>query len=176
MRIRRALPLGLVLCAACASSTPPPAEAPSVQSGNAPLGPSSPHAPKDRVVAVSGPADENPRAKMFELLAPHVAQAKATYPQAKQRYLAGLARGETLFVTVRLFDPADHFEQVFIRVDHIEGTRIEGRIASEIVAVQGYHSGDHYALNEPDLVDWLISKPDGSEEGNYVGKFMDTLH
>jgi len=128
------------------------------------------------VIEVRGSAADDPRAKMNGLIAPYVAQAKASYPQAKQRYLAGLPRGETFFVTVQLVDSANHFEQVFIRVDHIDGTRIEGRIASQIVAVQGYQQGDHYALNEPDLVDWLISKADGSEEGNFVGKFMDTLH
>jgi hypothetical protein len=26
---------------------------------------------------------------------------------------------------------------------------------------------------EPVLIDWLITKPDGSEEGNVVGKFLD---
>jgi hypothetical protein len=25
-----------------------------------------------------------------------------------------------------------------------------------------------------ELVDWMIARPDGSEEGNEVGKFMDT--
>jgi hypothetical protein len=34
-------------------------------------------------------------------------------------------------------------------------------------------SGDPYKLSERDLTDWLISKPDGSEEGNVVGKFLD---
>jgi hypothetical protein len=27
---------------------------------------------------------------------------------------------------------------------------------------------------EPVLIDWLITKPDGSEGGNVVGKFLDT--
>ncbi len=31
-----------------------------------------------------------------------------------------------------------------------------------------------YSFNEDELLDWLISKPDGSEEGNVVGKFLDT--
>lgn len=42
--------------------------------------------------------------------------------------------------------------------------------------VRQYRRGDHNELKEADLVDWLISKPDGSEEGNVVGKFLDTLH
>jgi hypothetical protein len=29
-------------------------------------------------------------------------------------------------------------------------------------------------VSEAELLDWLITKPDGSEEGNVVGKFLDT--
>lgn len=31
-------------------------------------------------------------------------------------------------------------------------------------------------FKEKDIIDWLISKPDRSEEGNFVGKFLDTLN
>jgi hypothetical protein len=31
-----------------------------------------------------------------------------------------------------------------------------------------------YAFAETEVMDWLISHPDGSEEGNFVGKFLDT--
>ena len=33
--------------------------------------------------------------------------------------------------------------------------------------------GDPYTFPEGELVDWLITHPDGSEEGNVVGKFLD---
>jgi hypothetical protein len=39
--------------------------------------------------------------------------------------------------------------------------------------VHGYRLGDRYTFPESELRDWLIAKPDGSEEGNYVGKFLD---
>ena len=29
-------------------------------------------------------------------------------------------------------------------------------------------------MKESDVLDWTISKPDGTEEGNFVGKFLDT--
>jgi hypothetical protein len=31
-------------------------------------------------------------------------------------------------------------------------------------------------VQEKDVYDWTISRPDGSEDGNYVGKFLDTYH
>ena len=38
----------------------------------------------------------------------------------------------------------------------------------------GYHLGDDYKFPESDLRDWMIAKPDGTEEGNVVGKFLDS--
>jgi hypothetical protein len=64
---------------------------------------------------------------------------------------------------------------VFVHVEHIVGDVIAGRLASEINLVRRYKRGDHYELKEAELVDWLISKPDGSEEGNLVGKYLDQL-
>lgn len=51
---------------------------------------------------------------------------------------------------------------------------LDGIIANQIVVVNGYSRGQKYSVKEPDILDWLISKPDGSEEGNFVGKFLDT--
>lgn len=152
------------LVAACASTVQP-------QEGRL-----APIAPADRQVKVfsSGDADQA-RGKMRALIAPYVAQAQATYPEAKRRYLAGLPPGETFFVTCVLHDWTGRFEQVFLRVDHIEAGMITGRIASQVETVHGYRGGDAHRVLEGDIVDWTISKPDGSEEGNFVGKFLDTL-
>jgi len=114
-------------------------------------------------------------AKWRRQIAPYVAQAMATYPNAKQRYLAGLPAGETFFVTTILRDRNRRFEQVFILVDRISAGTVAGRIWSDIGVVDGYKRRDPITFPESDVVDWLISKPDGSEEGNFVGKYLDTL-
>ena len=72
-------------------------------------------------------------------------------------------------------DPEGRFEQVFVLVDHIEDGVVTGRIFSDVGTVRGYKARDVYRFPEADVVDWLISKPDGSEEGNLVGKFIDGL-
>ncbi len=61
-----------------------------------------------------------------------------------------------------------------MRVDTIVGSRIAGRIASDILRVRGFRAGQSYALTERDLLDWTIVRPDGTEEGNVVGIFLDT--
>jgi len=133
----------------------------------------SPNAPKDQP---AGYTTHEQVTAMDRAIAPYVAKARATYPDAKKRYLAGLPPGNIFFVTVRLHDKNGVFEQVFIAVRSIKADLITGTIASDLEAVKEFKKGQEYSCKEADILDWLISKPDGSEEGNYVGKFLDTYH
>ena len=128
----------------------------------------SPNAPKDQPRQHASP-DELDRA-----IAPYVAQARATYPAAKRRYLAGLPQGEHFFLTTRLQDRRGRVEQVFIAVSAIEGSQVTGRIWNDVIGVEGHRRGDSYTFDESRMLDWLITKPDGREEGNVVGRFLDT--
>ena len=110
---------------------------------------------------------------MERAMAPYIAQARASWPQARERYLAGLPPRHTFFVTALLVDDADRREQVFIAVESIRDGKISGKIWNRVDVVRGYRHGDSYSFPESELRDWLIAKPDGSEEGNFVGKFLD---
>jgi hypothetical protein len=110
-----------------------------------------------------------------QAIAPYVRLARDTYPAARDRYLRGLPSGEHFFTVTRLTDARGHWEQVFIRVTSIAGDTITGAIASDVTLVSGFKAGQIYAFKESQLIDWLISKPDGSEEGNVVGKYLDTV-
>ena len=46
--------------------------------------------------------------------------------------------------------------------------------ATELISLKKLHNGDPVTVKEAELVDWMIARPDGSEEGNVVGKFLDT--
>jgi hypothetical protein len=109
-----------------------------------------------------------------EAIKPYVEKARKTYPEAKERFLAGLPPKHFFFVTTRLHDPSGNWEQVFIAVKEIKDGVITGLIASDIQTVTGYKSGDKYSFPESELIDWTVSKPDGTEEGNFVGNFLDT--
>ena len=130
----------------------------------------SPDAPKDQ----NKTATKDEAAKMEEAIKPYVEKARKSYPDAKKRFLAGLPPKQTFFITTRLHDDKGHFEQVFIAVKEIKDGRIKGLIWSDIMFISGYKHGDSYSFPESELIDWTISKPDGSEEGNFVGKFLDT--
>ena len=131
----------------------------------------STQAPSDQPVSVT--SDEQ-RRRLDAAIAPYIAQARATYPQAKERYLSGLPPQQSFFVTVELRDAAGHSEMAFLAVDSLARDSIFGRIWNQIQVVRGYRLRDRHAVAEAELLDWLITKPDGSEEGNVVGKFVDT--
>ena len=115
--------------------------------------------------------------KKFEAaIAPYVAKARATLPEAKKRYQKGLKKGEVMFVTVRLYNSAKRAEQVFLEVKSWKGTTIAGLLASDTELVTEHRRGEPMTFQEKDVYDWSISKPDGSEDGNFVGKFLDTYH
>jgi hypothetical protein len=130
----------------------------------------SPDAPPDRPQTIA----ECQWSAALLAMAPYEEQARASYPDAKRRFLAGLPGGHTFFVTTRLRDETGQQEQVFVAVDSIAGARIVGRIWSRIHLVRGYRLGQSYEFADSALVDWMVARPDGGEEGNYVGKFLDT--
>ena len=137
--------------------------------------------PTQPFVAANAPRDnplhlctEEDWSKLQEILRPYIEAARATYPDAKKRFLAGLPERHTFFVTVDLRE-GPRRERVFLAVDTIKDGVISGRIWSPLNVVKSWQMGQSYSVSEVEIVDWLITQPDGSEEGNVVGKFMDTL-
>ena len=115
------------------------------------------------------------RHKIEAAIAPFVAKARKTYPEAKARFLAGLPSRHTFLVTTTLVDPGGaSFEIVFLKVDKIAEGKITGTIANELFVVKTFKGGDVHTCLESEILDWTIVRPDGSEEGNVVGNFLDT--
>lgn len=131
----------------------------------------APNAPRDKSVDVYAKCMLD---SMHAAIAPYVARARATYPAARDRFNTGLPPRHTFFVTTQLHDSAGHSEQVFIAVDSIRAGQIAGRIWSQIELVSGYRMRQPYTFPESALLDWMVARPDGTEEGNVVGKFLDT--
>ena len=114
--------------------------------------------------------------KYEKLIAPYVKQAKESLPQAKEKYLNGLDKGESFFFVTRIYDEVGRFEQIFVRVINWEDDKITGTIANDLETVKGFEYGQVIQFPEKDVLDWLIALPDGSEKGNFVGKFLDSLN
>jgi uncharacterized protein YegJ (DUF2314 family) len=129
----------------------------------------SPTPPQDQTFSVNSEEIE----KFEAAMKPYIEKARKTYPEARTRYLAGLPAKHAFYVTTRLHDKQGHYEQVFIAVREIRGETIKGVIASELEFITDYRRGESYSFPEAELIDWTIVKPDGTEEGNFVGKFLD---
>jgi hypothetical protein len=162
IRIVASLFFASSLCLGCGGVPAPP---------DLPANPTlSPNAPQDQPVDAKGKvAVQEYRAA----IAPYIEKGRKSYPEAKERYLAGLPAGHHFYVVADLKDGSGTSEQVSIAVAAIKGDRINGRIATEIFGVKGFKYGDPYTLMESEVTDWMISHPDGTEEGNAVGKFTD---
>lgn len=130
----------------------------------------APNAPADRPVSATQACQLQ---AMLRAMEPYEAQARATYPAARERFVQGLPARHTMFVTTRLRDSLGRVEQVFVAVDSIRGPVIAGRIWSPVSVVTGYRYRQPYTFADSLLVDWMVAQPDGIEEGNVVGKFMD---
>lgn len=130
----------------------------------------APNAPPDMPVRL---VDEQV-SELDRAIQPYVEEARSTYPSAKARFEDGLPVGQSFFITTRIFESPKVFEQVFIAVQSIENDVVHGLVWNDIRTLNGYRRGDEYSFPESQLIDWLITRPDGTEEGNYVGKFLDT--
>lgn len=106
-------------------------------------------------------------------IAPYIAKARATYPAAKKRFLAGLSPGYDFSVRVPLRDRDGKREDSFIDVEKIANGKITGTISSRLELVKSYKTGQRITIPESQIDNWLILRPDGTEEGNAVGKFLD---
>jgi hypothetical protein len=175
MKLRAAL-LALVLvgCGSKEKEAPrvdpaPTAPTPTETQKGEPLPKLADNAPEDKPTSMRGTPEQEAKIAALE------AESKKTYPDAKTRYLKGLPAGEHFFVTTMLTIPGRQ-ESVFISVTGIKDGKVSGTIASDILQVSGYKAGDAYELLESAISDWLIAKADGSEEGNIVGKYLDTMH
>src|SRR6266446_4063136 len=111
-------------------------------------------------------------AQYDKAIAPYVAKARATYPAAKARFLAGLPPGYSFSVRVRLFDPNGQREDSFMTVKKISGDKLTGVLGS-VDILHSFKTGQTITVKQSDIDNWVIQRPDGSEEGNYVGKFLD---
>jgi len=126
--------------------------------------------PQDKPVS----SNAEQQKKIEDAIAPYVKKARETLPEAKKKYLAGLPQDQTFYVTIRLYDSSKKYEQVFVKVTSWEGETIQGILSSDISLIHNHLRGEKLTCNESEILDWTISKPDGTEEGNFVGKFLDT--
>jgi hypothetical protein len=131
-----------------------------------------PKTPKDKPVHAP---DAQQAIDVDRAIQPYVAKARKTYPTAKKRFLAGLPPKYLFSLTTKLWDRSHtKFEVVFVVADQIKDGTVIGHLVTHTKQSVGYNFGDQISFPESQVMDWTIVHPDGTEEGNVVGKFMDT--
>lgn len=109
-------------------------------------------------------------AAIQEIVDRHSPSAMEQWPSVRNRYLSGLPENESLFVRVLVAAEGSAAHYLFVVVDSIEGDKIWGRIWSDVTSSTGINHGERIVLMKEFISDWLISKPDGTEEGNRIGR------
>jgi len=131
----------------------------------------APNAPNDQPFQATAAAVS----EIDKALVRYIEKAKNTYPDARKRFLAGLPENYHFLVTTRIKDPDGKFEQVFIYVTLIDQANkiVTGRISNPLDVVKTYKRGQTIRVPEDAVIDWTIARPDGTEEGNIIGKFLE---
>ncbi|MGH8101422.1 MAG: energy transducer TonB [Chthoniobacterales bacterium] len=93
-------------------------------------------------------------------IAPYVAKARATYPAAKKRFLAGLPSGYRFWVRVWLSEDGEG-ETSEINVEKISSGKISGTIESQLTVVSRYKKGQRITVLESQIQNWQIVPPGG---------------
>jgi uncharacterized protein YegJ (DUF2314 family) len=116
--------------------------------------------------------------KYDRIIAPYVAKARATYPAAKKRFFAGLPPNWHFEVWVRLYQndrAGKHVaaEDCFLQVERIQEGRVWGVLMNQPLLVRDFTRGERVTAPETEVRNWMFVRPDGTEEGNIVGKFLE---
>lgn len=105
-------------------------------------------------------------------LAEPMQQARRTLSRARKRYAAGLPGGTKCLVMVRVLASDTSFRQVQARVIGWH----DGAVQALISPLTKAATTDLRPVSFPEtaVLDWTFLAANGREEGNFVGKYLDT--
>ena len=107
-------------------------------------------------------------------LADPLREALRTLPVVKKRFQAGLPEGDQLLLSVRVMATDTSFRQVSARVLGWRGTSIQALLLPSPADGAAPAEPLPVSFSEMAVVDWTLLRASGREEGNYVGRHLDT--
>ncbi|MDB5233628.1 MAG: hypothetical protein JWR44_621 [Hymenobacter sp.] len=127
------------------------------------------------LTAATAPASVRPALTRNETaLADPVREALRTLPQAKKRFLAGLPEGDQFLLSVRVIATDTSFRQVSARVLGWHGNTVQALLLPSSTDSAAPTEPLPVSFPETAVVDWTLLRASGREEGNYVGRYIDT--
>ncbi len=126
------------------------------------------------LTAATAPAGVRPALARDETaLADPVREALRTLPQAKKKFLAGLPLGDQFLLSVRVIATDTSFRQASARVLGWHGNTVQALLLPPADAAPKAEPTP-VSFPETAVVDWTLLRASGREEGNYVGRYIDT--
>jgi len=107
-------------------------------------------------------------------LAEPVREALRTLPQAKKKFLAGLPSGDQFLLSVRVAATDTSIRKAAARVLGWHGNTVQALLLPAPADSAGPVEPLPVSFPETAVLDWTLLRASGREEGNYVGKFLDT--
>ena len=107
-------------------------------------------------------------------LADPLREALRTLPAAKKRFQVGLPQGDQLLLSVRVQATDTSFRQASARVLGWHGSNIQALLLPSPAGATGLAEPLPVSFPETAVVDWTLLRASGREEGNYVGRHLDT--
>ncbi|WP_046245293.1 hypothetical protein [Hymenobacter terrenus] len=127
------------------------------------------------LTAAKAPAGVRPALARDEAtLADPTREALRTLPQAKKRFLAGLPEGDQFLLSVRVLATDTSFRQASVRVLGWHGNTVQALLLADTANSAGAHEPVPISFPEAAVLDWTLLRASGREEGNYVGRHLDT--
>jgi hypothetical protein len=103
-----------------------------------------------------------------------IREAQRTLPQIRKRFQAGLPQGDQLLLVVRVLATDTSFRQASARVLGWHGNKVQALLLPEADTSASPAEPVPVSFPETAVVDWTLRRASGREEGNYVGRYLDT--
>ncbi len=127
------------------------------------------------LTAATAPAGVRPALNREALaLADPVREALRTLPQAKKKFLAGLPSGDQFLLSVRVVATDTSFRQASARVMGWHGNTVQALLLPDASTSAVPTEPLPISFPETAVVDWTLLRASGREEGNFVGRYLDT--
>ena len=99
--------------------------------------------------------------------------AKLRFPELKKQLSDGLAPGYSIMVKAPFETDDGDNEWMWVEVTKWNETEMEGILQNDPLKIKNLKAGALIRFDESDVFDYLLSKPDGSFEGNETGKILE---
>jgi uncharacterized protein YegJ (DUF2314 family) len=100
-------------------------------------------------------------------------RAKARLPELQKLFKKGLEPGFSLLLKAPFTTDTGGTEWMWIEVTAWNNTDITGVLQNEPYEVSSLEAGAIVTVNQEDIFDYILSKPDGTYDGNETGKLME---